>query len=247
MANLTHVELITPERVLFSGEAEAVVLRADGADTTFLANHMDYIGAVDICVLRLEGVQADGSLPAVALRRTAAAVSRTPLGEVRAAVHGGFVKVADNEVTIVAGVAELAEEIDVERAERALQAAEGRLSAGEAAEAAAAAARARVRIEAAVKLRADLSRLSDRGSRRTLSGVSFWDAPRLQDRTAEHHLARHARSLAGGRRHRAVRVRLALRPLLPDLLRLRPGPASRAGSPSPPSPRRRDAFVSGLS
>ena len=45
--------LITPERVLFSGEVEAVVLRADGADTTFLANHMDYIGAVDICVLRL--------------------------------------------------------------------------------------------------------------------------------------------------------------------------------------------------
>src|ERR1035438_9789498 len=55
MANLTHVELITPERVLFSGEAEAVVLRADGADTTFLANHLDYIAAVDICVLRFEG------------------------------------------------------------------------------------------------------------------------------------------------------------------------------------------------
>jgi F-type H+-transporting ATPase subunit epsilon len=39
-------------------------------------------------------------------------------------VHGGFVKVADNRVTIIAGVAELAEEIDVERARRALQAAE---------------------------------------------------------------------------------------------------------------------------
>ena len=61
MANLTHVDVITPERVLFSGEAEAVVLRADGADTTFLANHMDYIGAVDICVLRLDGVQGGGT------------------------------------------------------------------------------------------------------------------------------------------------------------------------------------------
>jgi len=68
-------------------------------------------------------------------------------------------------VTIVAGVAELAEEIDVERAERALQAAEGQLSAGEAVDAEAAAARARVRIEAAVRLKSDLSRLSDRGSR----------------------------------------------------------------------------------
>ena len=160
MANLTHVELITPERVLFSGEAEAVVLRADGADTTFLANHMDYIGAVDVCVLRLEGVKADGASGGPGTQG-----EPDPVGELRAAVHGGFVKVADNEVTIVAGVAELAEEIDVERAERALQAAEGQLSAGEAVDAEAAAARARVRIEAAVRLKSDLSRLSDRGSR----------------------------------------------------------------------------------
>ena len=172
MANLTYVELITPERVLFSGEAEAVVLRADGADTTFLANHMDYIGAVDICVLRIEGVPAGGSssggtgsasggAPVSGASAGAAGTpgEPTPLGEVRAALHGGFVKVADNKVSIVAGVAELAEEIDVDRAQRALEAAEGRLSAGDAAEAEAALARARVRIEAAVKLKADLSRL----------------------------------------------------------------------------------------
>jgi F-type H+-transporting ATPase subunit epsilon len=160
MANLTHVELITPERVLFSGEAEAVVLRADGADTTFLANHMDYIAAVDICVLRLEGVQATAASSGATGPASAGTPGEpTPLGEVRAAVHGGFVKVADNKVTIVAGVAELAEEIDVERAQRALEAAEGQLSAGDVAEAEAAAARARVRIAAAVKLKADLSRL----------------------------------------------------------------------------------------
>ena len=160
MANLTHVELITPERVLFSGEAEAVVLRADGADTTFLANHMDYIAAVDICVLRLEGVQATAASSGATGPASAGTPGEpTPLGEVRAAVHGGFVKVADNKVTIVAGVAELAEEIDVERAQRALEAAEVQLSAGDVAEAEAAAARARVRIAAAVKLKADLSRL----------------------------------------------------------------------------------------
>ncbi len=172
MANLTYVELITPERVLFSGEAEAVVLRADGADTTFLANHMDYIGAVDICVLRIEGVPAggpssggtgpsSGGAPVSGAPAGAAGTpgEPTPLDEVRAALHGGFVKVADNKVSIVAGVAELAEEIDVDRAQRALEAAEGRLSAGDVAEAEAALARARVRIEAAVKLKADLSRL----------------------------------------------------------------------------------------
>ena len=140
MANLTHVDLVTPERVLFSGEAEAVVLRADGADTTFLANHMDYIGAVDVCVVRLEGVQAAGASAAsrgagASAARVRASSEPTPIGEVLAAVHGGFVKVADNKVTVVAGVAELAEEIDVTRAQRALEAAEGRLSAGEVAEA----------------------------------------------------------------------------------------------------------------
>ena len=187
MANLTHAELITPERVLFSGEAEAVVLRCDGGDTTFLANHMDYDGAVAICVVRIEGVQRTGASDG----GTGAGGAATPgggaatpgestsLGEVRAAVHGGFVKVADNKVTIVAGTAELAEEIDVARAQRALEAAEatleagskagtagrgletaeGRPSGGDVAEADAAAARARVRLEAAVKLKADLSRM----------------------------------------------------------------------------------------
>jgi F-type H+-transporting ATPase subunit epsilon len=157
MANLTQVELVTPERVLFSGEAEAVVLRADGSDTTFLANHMDYIGAVDICVVRLDGVSTSSGRA-----ESGEAEKRgepAPLAEVRAAVHGGFVKVADNKVTIVAGVAELAEEIDVERAQRALVAAEGRINEGDVAEAEAAMERARVRIEAAVKLKADLSRM----------------------------------------------------------------------------------------
>ena len=120
MANLTHVDLITPERVLFSGEAEAVVLRADGADTTFLAHHMDYIGAVDICVLRLEGVQSSGKPRGdVPVSGIGSAGDVAPRGDMLAAVHGGFVKVADNKVTVVAGVAELADEIDVTRARSA--------------------------------------------------------------------------------------------------------------------------------
>ena len=76
MANLTHVELITPERVLFSGEAEAVVMRTDGGDITFLANHMDYIAAVDICVVRIQGVQRSACRPAKAVARLDASRGR---------------------------------------------------------------------------------------------------------------------------------------------------------------------------
>jgi F-type H+-transporting ATPase subunit epsilon len=188
MANLTHVELITPERPLFSGEAEAVVMRTDGGDITFLANHMDYIAAVDICVVRLQGVQkAAFKHDGVAQRQTtgeAPSGDATPQSEVRAAVHGGFVMVAHNTVTIVSGVAELAQEIDVPRAERALQAAEaagGNPQAGDevapavarppSAEASAgtdvpdraaldrAAARARARLEAAARLESNLAHM----------------------------------------------------------------------------------------
>jgi F-type H+-transporting ATPase subunit epsilon len=187
MANLTHAELITPERVLFSGEAAAVVMRTDGGDITFLANHMDYIGAVDICVVRMPGVSQGAARDAVAPLATesaseAASGESAPTHEVRAAVHGGFVMVADNKVTIVAGVAELAEEIDVERAERALAVAEaaeasggdgsgagaaeaevaiveGLPPAGSEAAAVRAAARAKVRLEAAALLMGNLSRM----------------------------------------------------------------------------------------
>ncbi|MGA3354712.1 MAG: F0F1 ATP synthase subunit epsilon [Acidimicrobiales bacterium] len=191
MANLTHAELITPERVLFSGEAEAVVMRTDGGDITFLANHMDYIAALDICVVRFEDVRSGASAssgpspsdsPAAGPPHRESGTETTTGGEVRAAVHGGFVMVADNKVTIISGVAELAEEIDVARAQRALEAAEaagGDAQSGQAAAPAvaaaglqaidenaldaaalnAAAARARARIQAAAQLKANLSHL----------------------------------------------------------------------------------------
>ena len=103
----THVELVTPERVLFSGEAEFVVLRSDGGEIMFLPHHADFVGAVDICVVRIASVEGESEA-----------------GEVRAAMAGGFVHVADNTVTVLAGIAELADDIDVPRARRGLESAE---------------------------------------------------------------------------------------------------------------------------
>jgi F-type H+-transporting ATPase subunit epsilon len=42
-------------------------------------------------------------------------------GTVVAAVHGGFISFADNKLSVLAEIAELADEIDVARAERALE------------------------------------------------------------------------------------------------------------------------------
>lgn len=109
----TNAELVTPERVLFSGEGEFVVLRADGGEIMFLPDHAPFIAAVDISVLRIAPPEGESG------------------EEFRAAVHGGFVRVAGNLVQVLASVAEVAGEIDVPRARRAMEAAEAAIAAGE--------------------------------------------------------------------------------------------------------------------
>lgn len=125
----TQVELVAPSRTMYSGEAEMVVCRSAGGEIAFLANHMPYLGTVQPGVVRV--VQESGE-------------------ELRLAVHGGFVEVRDNQVIMLAALAEPADEIDVERARRAQADAEQRISAagddGDA-EAAAALRRAEVRLE----------------------------------------------------------------------------------------------------
>jgi F-type H+-transporting ATPase subunit epsilon len=103
------VELVTPERVLFSGEVEEVSLRTDEGEIAFLANHEDFIGALDITVCKLTPAGSEDAQP------------------ILAAIHGGFVHVDDSGVKLLAGVAELGSEIDVARARAALSAAESQV------------------------------------------------------------------------------------------------------------------------
>lgn len=114
----TQVELVTPERILFSGEADFVVLRTDGGEVMFLPHHAPFTGAAAVSLLRI----------------ARPAREQEEHEELRAAVHGGFVQVVNNRVTVLASVAELGGEIDVDRARRALRAAEAQLSGGESSE-----------------------------------------------------------------------------------------------------------------
>ncbi|MGD0343414.1 MAG: F0F1 ATP synthase subunit epsilon [Acidimicrobiales bacterium] len=113
-----HVELLTPERTLYSGDAGQVSLRTTEGEITFLARHEDFVGVVDVTVVRIGS--ADGDL----VDGTGGAPA-----ELRAAVHGGFVHVDRRGVVIMAPVAELGPEIDVGRARAALAAAEERINA----------------------------------------------------------------------------------------------------------------------
>ena len=123
-----QVELVSPERILYSGEADMVVCRTvSGGEVAFLTGHAPFVGALDIGVVRI----------------------KTGEGIEEAAVHGGFVEVRDDHVTVLSDVAELASQIDVERARRAKEAAERKEKDTDDAEAEAALRRAHVRLTVA--------------------------------------------------------------------------------------------------
>ncbi|MGI8491814.1 MAG: F0F1 ATP synthase subunit epsilon [Acidimicrobiales bacterium] len=144
MAN-TNVEIVTPSGSLFSGEAEMVVCRTAGGEIGFLANHMPYLGLLEPGVVRVVG--ATGSDREAGASPTGSSAAG---GEIRMAVHSGVVEVRDNQVIMLADVAELADDIDVERARHALQEAEAKASSSDDdPEADAALRRAQVRIEVA--------------------------------------------------------------------------------------------------
>lgn len=101
-----QVELVSPERILWSGEAEMVVARTSEGDIAFLTGHAPFIGA--LCI--------------------GAVIIEEPGGkQTKAAVHGGFVEVSANRVTILSDVAELADDIDEARARIAKERAEAEL------------------------------------------------------------------------------------------------------------------------
>jgi F-type H+-transporting ATPase subunit epsilon len=102
------VDVVSPERVLYSGEADMVVCRTTDGEIAFLPGHAPFLGALGIGVVR-------SLLP--------------EQGEQAVAVHGGFVEVSNDRVIVLSDVAELAEQIDVERARRAKQRADERLAA----------------------------------------------------------------------------------------------------------------------
>jgi F-type H+-transporting ATPase subunit epsilon len=118
------VQVVTPEAKLLEGDARAVVLRSSDGELTVLDGHTPLITDVVIGQVRVD--RDEGEV-------------------VRLAVHGGFLQVEtgpgldgggdaaagpggwSTRVTLLAGVAERAEEIDVARAERARAEAQSRV------------------------------------------------------------------------------------------------------------------------
>ena len=106
------LEVVTPDRLVLSTEADVVVCPGVEGQFGVLVGHIPFLSALDIGEMYYK---AGGKTEYLA-------------------VSGGFAEVTGEKVTIVAESAEKGREIDVERAMRAKERAEKRLAAGKTAE-----------------------------------------------------------------------------------------------------------------
>ena len=104
-----HVELLMPDRSLWSGEAGMVIAKTIDGDVGVLAGHAPIFG-----------ILSPGSLVRI---QPASADEGEGSSEVRAAVRDGFLSVTDDRVSILSSVAALASDIDVPAARADLDAA----------------------------------------------------------------------------------------------------------------------------
>ncbi|MFT9849124.1 F0F1 ATP synthase subunit epsilon [Aneurinibacillus sp. REN35] len=105
--NTIAVEIVTPERVVYRGDARIVVARGAEGDLGILPNHIPMVTPLKIApVLVKKHEGADDKI----------------------AVSGGMMEVRKDKITILAESAELAEDIDVNRAAAAKERAERRMA-----------------------------------------------------------------------------------------------------------------------
>jgi len=120
------VEIVTPEQSLFAGGATSVVLATSEGDLTVLDGHTPLVGDVVHCEVKVE--QAEGTVLRLAVHGGFLQVDTSPGAAEGLAEGDGPLPGLSTRVTVLAGVAELASEIDVPRAEQARERAAQRVS-----------------------------------------------------------------------------------------------------------------------
>ena len=96
---MLKVSVVSAERLMWQGEAKSLVAKTPEGDIGILPGHEPVLALLVESPLRIE--ELDGS-------------------KMMLAVHGGFFSVEHDNVNVLAEVAELAEDIDLDRAKAAL-------------------------------------------------------------------------------------------------------------------------------
>ena len=105
--NTFKVEIITPDRIFYTGEAEMIEFTTVDGEIGVYKNH----------------------IPITTVLQPGMVSIHEPEGEKIAAVHAGFAEILGDKVTLLAEIAEWPDEIDWDRAEAAKRRAEERLAA----------------------------------------------------------------------------------------------------------------------
>jgi len=105
MANTFYLEIVTPNRVFYSGEVEMVVLKTPEGEMGILKDHMPMVVAVAIGPIR---IQAGGQW-------------------LEAVLSEGFMEIMKEKTVILVDTAEWPNEIDINRAKAAEERARERL------------------------------------------------------------------------------------------------------------------------
>ena len=100
------VEIVTPERLVYTGEGNILIAKGVEGELGILPNHIPMVTPLKIAPVQI----------------------KKSTGEDLIAVSGGFMEVREHLITILAQSAELPEDIDVNRAQAAKERAERRLA-----------------------------------------------------------------------------------------------------------------------
>lgn len=101
------LKIVTPDRVFYEGPIKSILTRGVEGDFMILKNHSPFVTVIQISEMKINFLDGNSRLAAIA---------------------GGYLTVKDNEVVIMSDACEWADEIDIERAERAKARAERRIS-----------------------------------------------------------------------------------------------------------------------
>ncbi|USB32880.1 F0F1 ATP synthase subunit epsilon [Paenibacillus sp. YPG26] len=100
------LEIVTPERIVFSEQVESLSVRGEEGELGILPGHIPFVTPLKVAPITIKSAKQSTTL----------------------AVHGGFVEVQKDKVILLAESAEKSTDIDVERAIAARERAERRLS-----------------------------------------------------------------------------------------------------------------------
>jgi F-type H+-transporting ATPase subunit epsilon len=103
-----HLEIVTPERLAYSDDVDAVVLPGSEGELGILPHHAPLVSTLGVGELRIRKGGAEESF----------------------AIVGGFLQVRPDKVVVMAETADMASEIDLEKAQEARREAERALESG---------------------------------------------------------------------------------------------------------------------